>query len=137
MFGCSIPSRLSQSLHLTNRHPESARFGSKCLKTAKRAVLLYFARVALHLSTFRTRLVLERGRPSRLYYCWRAAEPYSVYTRDPPPPSPSSRSTVARPEWSFSAVIGPRGGGWGAREVEGKASHTRSVHFNQTCFSIE
>lgn len=69
----------------------------------------------------------------RLYNCWSAAEPYSVYTRDPPPLPPRSAlcccSTLARPEWPFSALIGRRAERWGASETEGNTvsvSHKRS-----------
>ena len=134
-FGCSISTGISQSFHLTNRRPEirSAR-SSQPQNSEKEPFHCMSAGTDFIYQLFGRGLFWKGAVRYRLYYCWSAAEPYSVYTRDPPPPPLRLArcccccSTVARPEWPFSALIGRRAGRWGARETEGN-THT---HTNKT-----
>lgn len=86
-FGCSISTGISQSFHLTNRRPEirSAR-SSQPQNSEKEPFHCMSAGTDFIYQLFGRGLFWKGAVRYRLYYCWSAAEPYSVYTRDPPPP---------------------------------------------------
>lgn len=116
-FGCSISTGISQSFHFTNTVQKSA---PRLFKPPNSGTSLFTARRQRLTSflNFSDEARFWKGAVRyRLYNCWSAAEPYGVYTRDPPPPSPpllllngrEARRAVLRSDWTESRKVGREG----------------------------
>lgn len=130
-FGCSISTGISQSFHLSNKHPKTTRLVPPRAHKSRRNVenkpfYSISGETGLIYQLFLDEACSEKGAVRwRLYYCCCSA-PQCVHTW----PSPTAASLSAAelrsraPEWPFSLLIGQRAGGWGDRESEANTTHT-------------